>query len=229
LATRVGIDGRHRFGNADAENTTLMQSLTDDGIVEAQITCKRMNAPLGSLLDTLGGLLDFVDQRQDIARVTRIALWRAVGKDITRGGFRDDPRLTADLSRTIALAFDNRSNGRVVGIDHFKVTQLLALGEVFGLFADVLMMTHGGGEGLAEPLTLRLTPRRGVLKARLGLLAKGRDACTEFEELLFGLANQLDEDFTLAPTAAAKATHDFGEVLLEAFNLLLESRAAVRA
>jgi hypothetical protein len=91
------------------------------------------------------------------------------------------------------------------------------------------MMTHGGGEGLAEPLTLRLTPRRGVLKARLGLLAKGRDACTESEELLFGLANQLDEDFTLTPTAAAKATHDFGEVLLEAFNLLLESRAAVRA
>lgn len=91
------------------------------------------------------------------------------------------------------------------------------------------MMTHGGGEGLAEPLTLRLTPRRGVLKARLGLLAKGRDACTEFEELLFGLANQLDKYFALTPTAAAKATHHFGEVLLEAFNLLLESRAAVRA
>jgi hypothetical protein len=229
LGTRVGIDGRHRFGNADAENATLMQSLTDDGIVDAQITCERMNGALGSLLDTRDGLLDFVDQRQDIACVTRIARWRAVGKDITRGGFRDDPRLTAELSRTIALAFDNRGNGRVVGIDHFKVTQFFALREVFGLPAYVLMMTHRGGEFLAKSPMLGLTQRRRGFQARLGLVAQSCDVLAYFKELLFGLANQLDEDFTLTPTAAAKATHHFGEVLFEAFNLLVESRAAVRA
>ena len=188
-----------------------------------------MNGALGSLWDTLDGLLDFVNQRQDIALITRIALGRAVGKDIPCGRFRDDARLTTELSWTIALAFDNRGNGRVVGIDHFKVIQFLALREVFGWFADVLMMTHRRGEGLAEPLTLRLTQRCDVFKARLGLLAKGGDASTELKELLFGLAHQLDEDLTLTPTATAKAAHHFGEVLLEAFRLCLETDAAVTA
>jgi hypothetical protein len=63
----------------------------------------------------------------------------------------------------------------------------------------------------------------------LGLLGKGGDAYTELKELLFGLANQFDEDFTLAPAATAKAAHDFGEVLLEVCNLRLQSRAAATA
>jgi hypothetical protein len=76
---------------------------------------------------------------------------------------------------------------------------------------------------------LGLTQRRRVFQARLGLVAQSCDVLAYFKELLFGLAYQLDEDFTLTPTAAAKATHNFGEVLFEAFNLLVESRAAVRA
>jgi hypothetical protein len=68
-----------------------------------------------------------------------------------------------------------------------------------------------------------------VLKVRLGLLANGGNACTELEELLFGLANQFDEDFTLTPAATAKAAHDFGEVVLEVFNLGLQTCAAATA
>jgi hypothetical protein len=91
------------------------------------------------------------------------------------------------------------------------------------------MMTHRRGEGLAEPLTLSLTQRCGVFKARLGLLAKGGDASTELKELVFGLADQLDEDFALTPTATAKVAHHFGEVLLEAFNLCWQTNAAATA
>ena len=61
LGTRVGLDGLHCFRNADAEDMTLMQGLTHDGIVDAQITRERMNRPLGSMVDTCGGLPDFVD------------------------------------------------------------------------------------------------------------------------------------------------------------------------
>ena len=72
----MGIDGRHRFRNADAENVTLMQGLTQDGIVDPEVTRERMNGPLGSLLHTSDSLLDFVDERQRIALITWIALGR---------------------------------------------------------------------------------------------------------------------------------------------------------
>jgi hypothetical protein len=84
------------------------------------------------------------------------------------------------------------------------------------------MMTHRGGEVLAEPLTLGLTQRRRLFEARLSLLAQGRKVLPHVEELLLGLANQLDKDFALAPTAAAKTAHNFAEVVLEDFRLVLE-------
>ena len=43
LGTRVGLDGLHCFRNADAEDMTLMQGLTHDGIVDAQITRERID------------------------------------------------------------------------------------------------------------------------------------------------------------------------------------------
>ena len=61
------------------------------------------------------------------------------------------------------------------------------------------------------------------------LLAQSRDVLAHVKELLFGLANQFDEDFTLTPAATAKAAHDFGEVVLEVFNLGLQTCAAATA
>ena len=62
----------------------------------------------------------------------------------------------------------------------------------------------------------------------LGLLAQGCDGLAQCQELLFGVAHQLHEDMPLAPAAAAKAPHDFCELLLEAVGLLLESGVARR-
>ncbi len=125
--------------------------------------------------------------------------------------------------------FDNRSNGGIVSIDDFEVTELLALGEAFGLLTNLLMMTHRGEEFLAKPLTLSLIQCRRLLQARLGLLAQGCDILSHIKELLFGLANQFDEDFALTATATAKAAHDLAETLLQVFNLDLHSRAATTA
>ena len=93
-----------------------------------------------------------------------MALGCQVGKDKARSRCRDDPRLTTELRRTIALTFDHRGHGGIVGIDHFTVTPFLALGEILGLLTDLLMMTHRSGEGLTEPLTLGLTQCRRLAK-----------------------------------------------------------------
>jgi hypothetical protein len=91
------------------------------------------------------------------------------------------------------------------------------------------MMTHRGSECLNEPLPLSLTEPRRLLKASLGLLGKGRDVFAQFKELMFRLTNELNQDFALASTAAAKAAHDFGETVLQDLNLPLESGAAATA
>ena len=129
----------------------------------------------------------------------------------------------------MALAFENRGNGGIIGIDHFTVTQLLALGEVCGLLTDVRMMTHRGREVLTEARTLCLAQRCRVLKARVGLLAQGPDILPYVKELLFGVTHQFDEDFPLATTTAAKTAHDFAEVVQEDFNGFVETRAVMTA
>lgn len=91
------------------------------------------------------------------------------------------------------------------------------------------MMTHRRGEFLAKPILLGLTHRRRVFQVGLGLLAQGRDVLSDLKELLFGLANQFDEDVTLTPTATAKAAHDFGEVVFKDFHLLVQTCAVAAA
>lgn len=220
------MDGLHRFRNPDTENMALMQSLTQNGIVDPKVTRERMNGPLGSVLHTSDRLLDFVDERQHITLITWIALGRQIGNDITGGRLRDDAGLAAELSWTIALAFDDRRHGGIVSIDDFEGCELLALGELFGLLADLLMMAHRGAQVLAELLTLSLTERYGLFQRRLSLLSQHGDVFALIKELLFGLANQLDKDFTLATTATTKAAHNLAETLLQVLRLSLHSCAA---
>ena len=58
----------------------------------------------------------------------------------------------------------------------------------------------------------------------MGLLSKGCDGLAKFEQVLFGLAYQLDKNATVASATATKATQDFFDLLLQAFGLALERR-----
>jgi len=93
----------------------------------------------------------------------------------------------------------------------------------------VLRMAHRGAQVLTEPRTLGLTERRRLFQRRLSLLSKRGDVFAQIKELLFGLANQFDEDFALATTAATKAAHDFAEALLQVLHVGVQSRAATTA
>ena len=62
----------------------------------------------------------------------------------------------------------------------------------------------------------------GALEALLGSLGQGGNGTATFQQLLFSLAHQGDEDFALAATLAAKAAHDLGEGVLQALGLVLE-------
>ncbi len=119
LRTGVRFDGLDTFGDANRQNAALMERLTQHCVIEAQITRHRVDMAPWSCLDALDGPLDLVEQGQHIPGIARIALGHKVGKEETRGRFRDDTGLSAKLRRAIALAFDNGSNRGIVGIDKF--------------------------------------------------------------------------------------------------------------
>ena len=76
---------------------------------------------------------------------------------------------------------------------------------------------------------MALTERRRLLQGRLRQLSQGGDGFALIKELLFGLANQFNEDFALATAAATKAAHDFAEAQLQVLRLGLHSRMATTA
>lgn len=84
------------------------------------------------------------------------------------------------------------------------------------------MGTHRSRELMGEPLPWGITHSRRPCKALLGLVAQGFDRFPQIQEPLFGLANQLDEDMTLAATAAAKAPHHFFAFLPQDVDLAVE-------
>jgi hypothetical protein len=221
LRTGVRFDGLDTFGDANRQHAALLERLTPPWVIEAQITRDRVDMALWSCLDVLGsGEVAVADQEHiaGIARLplgTRLAKMKPVAGSETIPGFRQ-------TRRAIALAFDNGSTSGIVGIDQFTVAELLALGEPRGLPADVLMGAHRRAQLMGKTRALRLTQRLCLFKTLLGLLSEGFDGLAKFQELLFGLANQLDKDMRLAPAAAAKAPHDFFDLLLEALGLLLE-------
>ncbi len=179
--------------------------------------------------DALGGTLDLVEQGQHIPGIARVALRHKVGKDKTGRWFRHDAGLSTKLRRAITLAFENRRNGRIVGIDKFTVAELFALGEPLGLPTDVLMGAQPRGQRTAETFTRGIAQGRRLFKVLLGLLSKGFEGLAKRKELLFRLAHQLHEDVTLTSTAAAKGAHDFFQRMLEALGLALKRGGSAAA
>ena len=84
------------------------------------------------------------------------------------------------------------------------------------------MGLHRCGEITEKPLALRIMQNRRLLKTLLGLLAIGVDRFPQRKEPLCSVANELDEDATLATTTSAKASHHFFEFLPEVLGLALE-------
>jgi hypothetical protein len=76
---------------------------------------------------------------------------------------------------------------------------------------------------------LGLTQHRRVIQEVLGLLGKGGHGLAKPQELLFRVAHQFDKDLALATTLAAKAPHDFAQLLVERLGLPREARDAPAA
>ena len=71
---------------------------------------------------------------------------------------------------------------------------------------------------------MSITQSRCLFKTLIGLLSKGFDGLATFEQVLCGVAYQLDKNAPVASATAPKATQDFFELLLQAFGLALERR-----
>src|SRR5713226_2799152 len=223
-----GRRGRERLDgvrDAHRENPSGMQRRTQGGIVERQVASHRVDGGGAPTRDLRHGVLDFVDQGQHEAGITRIADRELHGKDEARGWLDDNPWLAAKLSGTVALPFANRSNGQIVGIDDFAMGQRLAIGQPAGLFFDVLMGRYGSCELRVQTLTLPLRQVRAAVQALLRCLGQRKNLMPNFQQVLLGLAYQRHKHLALPAALPAEAAHDLGEVVLELLRLGLQRRA----
>ena len=106
--------------------------------------------------DEVDGLLHLVEQGQHITRITWIALGDAIGEDKAGSGLGQHPGFATKLGRTIAFAFDNGGNRRIIGIDDFELVQLFALGQALRLFDHLTMGVTGRLQVTKQALALRL-------------------------------------------------------------------------
>ena len=85
LGAEMRGDGRDRLWDADAENAPLVQRLTEDRVVDAEITGQRMDGGSFGPAESFDSLFDVVEQGQHRAGITRIAHGGPGSKDKAAG------------------------------------------------------------------------------------------------------------------------------------------------
>jgi hypothetical protein len=198
-----------------------MERLTPCRIIDAKVPRDRVEPELGGCLDTLDGALDLSEPGQHRAGSVRIALGDSRGKEKARGRFRRAPGLAPKLRGAIALACEDGSHGELVGLDQLTVVEFFSLRAGGRLLTDVRMAVHRRVERLGQALARGIAQRCRLRQELLGLLPQRGDGLAQLQELLFRVADQLHQDVPVPAALAPKATHDFGDLLLEAVGLAL--------
>ena len=225
----MGRERLDRLGDANGEDTPCVERLTQCCVIDAEVPRQRVDPGALRCLDAFNSLLDLIKEGQHRAGITWIPLGHTAGKEQACGRVRHDPRLATTLRGTIALAFEDGSDGEIVGIDELTVAEPFPLDEPCGVLVDVRMAVHRRVERLGETLTRGVAERRRLGKELLGVLPQRGDGLSQFQKLLFRLAHQFHEDVPLPSALAAKASHDFFQLLVEALGLVREYRGPAAA
>ena len=98
-----------------------------------------------------------------------------MGKDKAGSGLGQNPGFTTKLGWTIAFAFDDGSNGGIISIDDFALTQLFALSKALRLFDPLTMSVTGGFQVPKQVRTLHLAEFGVLVQEFFGLLGPRLD------------------------------------------------------
>ena len=223
-----GRGGRERVDgarNPHGEDAPGVQCLAQFGVVERQIAREGVNGGHERGGDLRQRRLDFGDQGEHVAAITGIAHRQMSGEHEAGGGLPDKARFAPKLGGTVTLAFADRSDGGIVGVDDFAAGQRLAVGEPPRLGHDLLMGGKGHGQPGVPARSLRGRQRDGALELRLGGLRQRSHRRARREQVRFGLPHQTHKDFPLPPALPPKAPHNLGELKVKRLGLRLQGRA----
>ena len=171
LGPGMDLDRLDWLGDTHGQHTARMEGLPSCGIVAPQVTRPCVPLPLWPCADGLASPVDFVQPGQYIPRSTRMPWGHERGEEKTGRRCRGDARLATQLRWAMTLAFDQRGNGGIVGLDQLTVTALLTVGEPGRWWPEVVMVAQRRGERQRETLTLRRAQGSRVCEAFLGLAA----------------------------------------------------------
>ena len=94
------------------------------------------------------------------------------------------------------------------------VTQPFALRQPSRLGADLLMRLLRRAQVAGQALLGSGAQMGGLLEGLPRLLRQSGNGTADLQQLRFGVAHQLDEDFALAPALAPEAAHDLVQFVL---------------
>ena len=125
----MGVEGLDGLRDANREDASRMECLTQLGVIDAEIPGQRVDGQRGPPRDALDSLL-----RLCRARATHS--WHhwdcprgnADGKDEARGGLRIMPGLRPNWAGQLLLPLHDGSNRGIVGIDDFTLGRSLCPG-----------------------------------------------------------------------------------------------------
>ncbi len=207
LGIRLRIDGINSSRDANAENGAFVQGLAHLGIVEPQVTADGMDREFVRTRHAVNSGLGLIDQRRDIAGVIGIPFRDMKRKDKTGCRFRQEARLAAKLSGTVAFALHNGGDGVIIGADDFAMAEGPALGEPPRLGLNGLIVLESILQLGAQTLTLVGVEVGRSLEMVIGLLGPLSQGLSQREQMSLALAHHFDEHCAVASALAPKATH----------------------
>ncbi len=220
------LDG---LGDANGEQPSRMPRLTQGRIIDPTISRPRVDPEPRERAATVERALPLVKQGQHSTGILWVALWHPSGKEQARGRFRHDTGLATTWRGTMALTFEEGRDGEIIGLDECGVAEFFALGELGGLCTDVGMAAQRRVERLGQTRARGVAQRCRLREELLGVVPKRGPGLATLQELVFRVAHQLHEDVPWPSAWATKATHDFGEVLVQVLGLVRALRGVASA
>ena len=229
FAAEIGVLMRPTPIYIAPDTTSQRLTLAQRGVIDPQSTAQGVDPQTLGGGDEVDSPWHRIEEGQPRARITRMALGDAIGKEKAGSGLGQDASVATTLGRAMAFALHDWGNGGVIRMHDCALGQLFALGQAPRLLGDLPMRVAGGFQVTTQALTLRLTQGAGLMQARLGVLGPGLHATAQIQHVLCGLTHQFDEDCALAPALTTKATHDFLQGLVPLMSWVLQSGGRERA
>jgi hypothetical protein len=221
-----GLDGR---GEADGEQPSGLERLTQGCVRDSEVTGDRMDLPLARGSGTLERRLALVEPGQPRAGRARMACGPPVGTDKARRWLCANTALAPTRGGAMPLAWPEGRHGGGLRLDDWTGAALVARRAPRGWLPDVRLGAPRPGARLGATLAWGRASRGRPVQAWLGWVSTRGEGLAKRQALLLRVASQCHQDGPLPSALAANTPPACGQLLGEGVGLPPEARGLAAA